>query len=287
MSLQTLAPPGRAAVPPRPAGVHLTGVTHRVFTERAKPVFGMRPELARLMVETFGAAADQEDFLARTGNGFIEMTEALLEDAGTPLPPLDAVVLAYHSPDLYHSEVAGCYLAGRLPGNPEPCSVAGPGPGAAFTALRLLDGMCRLGEATSAALLVYDQNAVLWDSGHPATHRPDAAVLLQAGATGDVAVTELEEVRLGGTGPRSATLALADVLYRHPGVRVLAGAGLAKRLAGTPYAGRVEAVPDLWCTGVWAGLARVWPLEEPVLLADFEPASGTFCSCLLVPGREH
>lgn len=94
---------------------------------------------------------------------------------------------------------------------------------------------------------------------------------------------ELAEVAVPGPGARTPTLALANVLYRHPGVRVLAGAGLAARLVGTPYADRVETLPGPWCTGAWAGLAHLWPLKERVLLVDYQPADGTFHSCVVVP----
>jgi len=243
----------------------------------------MRVALAREMIESFGRGDELESFLARNGTGFITMSEALLAGVGEPLPELDAVLLAYHSPDLYYSDVAGCYLSQRLPGSPIPCSVSAPGPGAVFTALRIADGMCRLGELDRGALFAYDQNAVLWDANDAARDKPDSAVLLTLGADGEVAVGELDEIRVDG--PGGPVRALADVLDRHRGIRVVAGAGLAAELEGTPYADRVESVPELWCTSAWAGLAALWPLTEPVLVADYQPVGTSFHSCVLSPGE--
>lgn len=277
---QALVSPGPAADRPATTGLHLSRIVHQVFPERELPVFGMRAELARVLIESFGRGAELDAYLGGTGNSFIAMSEALLRQLPDSLPELDAVWLAYHAPDLYHAEVAGCYLAQRLPGAPVPCSVARPGPGAVFTALRIAAGMCRLGELNQAMLIAYDQNAVVWEA-HDAVHdRPDSAVLFQLGATGDVLVSELDEA----PGRRAAADTVAEALDRHPGARMLVGACLGAELAGTPAADRVELAPALWGTSVWAGLARLWPLRQPVLLADRDPVGGTVHSCLLTPG---
>jgi hypothetical protein len=276
---RALVPPGPAAGRPGTTGLHLSRIVHRVFPERPLPVFRLRPDLSRVLIASFGRGAETDAHLARTGNGFVPMSEALLEDLGGPAPEADAVWLAYHAPDLYHADVAGCWLAQRLPGSPVPCSVARPGPAAAFTVLRIASGMCRLGELDRGVLIACDQNAVVWEEDDPAHLMPDAAALLELGPAGDVRVDEVEEA----PGPGPAAAVVAALLDRHPGTRLLAGACLAAALAGTPQAARVEAAPQLWGTSVWAGLARRWPLAEPLLVADRDPVGGAVHSCLLTP----
>lgn len=280
---QTLASPGTSG-PPDTAVLHLSGIAHQVFPQRNSPVYGWSEKLAGILIDSFGRAEELQADLVRTGNSFIEMSDALLAQLPAQWPELDAVLLAYHSPDLFRSEVAGCYLAGRLPGSPVPCSVVRPGPGAAFTALRIAEGMRRLGEMDQGALFVYDQNVVVWEAEDPAHDCPDSAAVLQLGGSGELAVSELAEVPAGRPGGRSTAEVVAEALERHPDARFLAGAGLQGELAGTPLADRVEAAPALWSTSVWAGLAQLWPVRQPLLLADYEPVAGRVHSCLLVPG---
>jgi hypothetical protein len=156
------------------------------------------------------------------------------------LPDLDVVLLASR---------AGCQVARRG-------ASASAGPAGAFAALRIADGLCRRGELGRGALFVQEDAA---------------AVVLRLGVAGEVAVTELDEVPA-----RAPSLALADLLYRHPGIRVCAGPALARRLAGTPYADRLETAGG----GVWAALARMWPVRDRVLLADYE--AGVLHSCVVV-----
>lgn len=265
----------------RPAGLHLSGVAYRVFPERTQPVFGVAPPLARALIEQFGRAADLESYLSSTGNTFIVMSEAVLAGLPGELPEQDVVLLAYHAPDLYRNEVAGYYLAQRLPGGPVPCSVTGQGPGGVFTALRIASGMCALGELGRGILFGYDQNAVVWESRHPSHAWPDAAVVLQFGPCGNAAVAELEEVPAGADGPAPAAV-LAKALGRHPGARAVAGAGLWAELSGFKKR-RVEPAAGLWSTGVWASLAGLWPVQETVLLADYDPVGRRVYTAVLVP----
>jgi hypothetical protein len=278
-----LVRPRWAAGQAKATGVHVSRVVHQVFTERTQPVFGLDAGLAQILIERLGRGGELDSCLASLGNSFISMSEALLGELPGELPDLDAVLLAYHSPDLYRSDVAGCYLADRLPGTPVPCSLAASGPGAVFLALRVADGMCRLGELNWAALFGYDQNAVGRETGGPSRSRPDAAVLLQLGARGEAAVTELDEAAAGGPGEPGPALALAQALDRHPGAGVIAGAGLAAVLDGFDADGRVETATMPWSTGVWDEVARRWPPRQPVLLADYEPAGGRLYTALLMP----
>jgi hypothetical protein len=288
--LQTSTLPAAGGGRPGTAGLGLSGIVHSVFRERTQPLFALDARIVPEMLRAYGSAADPGDFLARTGTGFTAMSEALLARRPGPLPETDAVLLAYETPDLYHPGVAGCYLSQRLPGAPVPCSVADQGPGAVFTALRIADGMLRLGElARGAALFAFDQNAAVHPAAEVAEDRPDAAVLLWLGATGEATVAELDEVCTAGPDGPTPAQALAAAMDRHPGARVLAGAGLAVQLGdgridNPADSRRIEtAAPGASCTGVWAALARLWPLREPVLLADHHAPGDRFHSCLLVP----
>ncbi|BBA96692.1 hypothetical protein RVR_2107 [Actinacidiphila reveromycinica] len=283
--LKTLTRPDTRGTAPQPAGVRLSGVVHEVFRERSQPLIGGDVRLAQDMLRAYGRADEFASFLARTGNSFIAMSDRLLTRLPEPLPELDAVLLAYQSPDLYYSDVAGCYLA-QLPGAPVPCSVAEQGPGAPFTALRIADGMARLGELRHGALFVYDQNAAVWEANEEVQRRPDAAVLLalDGDGDGDVLVTALDEVRTREEDDPTPAEALEQAVAAHGGPAVLIGPSLAAAVAGSPVADRVTAAPDeACCTGVWAELGRRLPLTEPLLLADHDSAAGRFHSCLLVP----
>lgn len=290
----SLAPPGRPVAPPRAGGLRLTGIRHQVFPERPQPLIGYEVELAKEVLSAFGRGDELPEFLNRTGNSFIAMSEALLERLATPstaldaapesaaAPDFDTVLLAYRTPDLYYSEVAGCYLSNRLPGAPVPCSIAEQGSGAPFTALRIADAMWQLGELERGALFAYDQNGAAWDADETRQSRPDAAVLIEFGGmavAGAARIAEAMEVRAGETGFPSPAQVLDSTLARHPGAYALIGAELASELHMSEH-------DDLWSTALWGALARLWPIREPVLLADFHGAGGVFHSCLLVPDAE-
>jgi hypothetical protein len=266
---------------PSSACVRLSGASCQVFPERAEPVFGGDAEYARAVLRYAGREAGAERYQRQVGNSFITMGEALLAGLPGALPEQDMVLLACHAPDLFHHEVAGCYLAERLPGTPVPCSVGSQGPGSVFTALRIADGLCQLGELGRGLLFGYDQNAVLWNPRHPARDLPDAAVLLQFGARGDVAVTCLDEVPAGPQGLGAAAVFQA-ARERSPGVPAVVGHSLWDQLDGQAGPG-VTPATGLWSTGVWAHLARCWPLREPVLVADYDPGGQRVYLALLVP----
>jgi hypothetical protein len=271
-------PPTRA---PSSACVRLSGASYQVFPERAERAFGVDAEYTRAVARYAGREAETGQFQRQAGNSFITMGEALLTGLPGPLPEQDAVLIAYHSPDLFLHEVAGCYLAERLPGAPVPCSVGGQGPGGVFTALRIADGLCQLGELDRGLLFGYDQNAVLWNPAHPAGDRPDAAVLLRFGARGDVAVARLDDVPAGPPGPGAGEIFQAAREWS-PGAPAIVGHGLWAELDGQAGTG-VTPAAELWSTGVWAHLARCWPLQEPVLVADYDPGGQRVYLALLVP----
>jgi hypothetical protein len=288
---QTLARTVNVTAPLAAAGIRVSGIVHRVFSQRTQPLIAWDigpDDSARDFTLAYGITGELQEISTRMGNGFISMSEALLSQLAEPLPELDAVILAYHSPDLFHADVAGFYLSQRLPGSPVPWSVAETGPGAGFTALRITDGMRRMGELDHGALFVYDQNAAMSEPDDTVSAIPDAAVLLTVGGTGGAVVSDFIDARTSEPGDPTAAGALAAAMARH-GVgtgptAILTGAGLAAALAGTALADRVQvADADAQSTGVWAALASRWPISEPVLVADHDPVGGMFRSCLLCP----
>ncbi|TCK22302.1 hypothetical protein [Pseudonocardia endophytica] len=266
------------------ATLRLSGVLHHEFDERSEPVFDLDPSYVGDAVRWCGHTGD--DVLRRTGTTFVTMGAALLDALPGPLPETDAVLLAYDRPDLLRPEVAGCYLADRLPGSPVPFSVSGQGGCAAFTALGIAQGMLREGVAETGALFVIDQQVAAWDREPAAPDPPDASALVVFGAEGDVAVRDLTEVRTAEPGDPTPSEAVVRVRADHPGIPAVVGPELAAVLDTTDTAEGIEpAGPGAPCTGVWAAVAARWPLRAPLLLADRQPDSGRVHACVLEPAR--
>lgn len=276
---------------PTAAVLRLSGVGHVVLRERTEALVGGDRRLAREILDAYGRADEFEDFLGRTGNSFITLSERLLEAVGPEQAPVDAVLLAYQTPDLYYSDVAGCYLAERLPGSPVPFSVAEQGPGAVFTALRAAQGMSRLGELTRAAVFAYDQNAAVWEADDAVQALPDSAVLFQ-----------IDSVRTDGQGPdrgpergafvralderrtEEPELELERLLERHPGAEVVVGGSLWAELGPAVRARHgIEPPPEHLITAAWIAFARRWPAPGPILVADFHTYDRRLYSCLFEP----
>jgi hypothetical protein len=279
-ALPTLVPRRGAPGRPRAAGLRLAGVTGQVFWARREPLTSVDKQLAVEILEAHGRVGELEASLTQCGNSFATMSESLLDAAhGAATPEADAIILAYQAPDLFSYDVAGCYLTQRFAGSPVPFSVAEQGTGAAFTALRIADAMCRMGELTRGALFAFDQNAAVWEARPQVQSLPDSAVLLSLGADGPARVAELADVR--GDEPEAA---VAMLLARRPGARVLAGqalTGALGRLAADPRV--VAAPPGHLFTSAWMSLAGQWPLTGPTIVADCEPATGRLHYCVLVP----
>jgi hypothetical protein len=275
---------------PTAAALRLSGVGHVVLRERDEALIGGDHRLAREILEAYGRADEFDNFLERRGNSFITMSERLLDAVGFEPAPVDAVLLAYQTPDLYYSDVAGCYLAERLPGAPVPFSVAEQGPGAVFTALRAAQGMSRLGELNRAALFAYDQNAAVWEANDAVQALPDSAVLLQ-----------IDAVRADGAGPRSdpagalvreltetrteqPAIELERLLELHPGAEAAVGGSLWAELGpATRERYGIEPPPEHLLTAAWITFARRWPTAGPVLVADYHKHDRRLYSCLCEP----
>jgi hypothetical protein len=275
MLLPQRSRPGRLPA----AGLRLAGVTGQVFWERGESLIGDDERLALDVLELYGRTREHEFFLTQHGNSFRAMGESLLDASPGPAPEADVIILAYQTPDLCNTHVAGCYLTQRFAGSPVPFSVAEQGPGAAFTALRIADAMCRAGELRHGALFAFDQNAAIWDVDEEVQRLPDSAVLLRLGAVGQARVAELAEIRATDPGAEVAAL-----LGRDPQAQVLAGQALAGLLGGLAADPRVvTAPPGHLFTGAWMALAERWPMTAPAVVADIDTATGRLYYCVLAP----
>jgi hypothetical protein len=242
----------------------------------------------RFITESLAAVDREPDldrYAAGGGNSFTRMCGELLDGLDGTLPPLDAVLLAYHLPDLAVIEVAGAYVAHRCPGDPAVFSVAGQGVGSPFTALRVLDSMRRAGTLTDGAVVVLDQSTVAYRDADP-HGRPagDCAVLVCAGSTAgeDVLLDYLDE--RPADDPADALDAAVRRLARP---RILVGRTLADRL-DAPFRDRydvVDAPAHHLCTGAWAELAAHWPVDRYTVVADYDPHAGRLFQAGLRPGR--
>lgn len=274
-----LAPTRPGAAASAGLGICLSGVIGTTFGDRREPLYCGDVQIAQEMLEANGLGHELEGRLSHRGNSFIAMGEDLLRQAGDPAPRADAVVLAYQQPDLHTPDVAGCYFADRLAGSPVPLSIDEQGPGAAFTALRVIDAAFRLGELRSAALFAIDQNAAIWEEDAEVQKLPDSAVLLLLAATGAARVAEITE--LATADPAAA---LAALLRRRPGARALVGASMLGRLGDLAEDERiVPASGSHLFTAAWMSLARLWPLAGPVIVTDFHDYTSRLYTCLLVP----
>jgi hypothetical protein len=252
-----------ALVPARREPAPLDGTELRFFTD---------------FLASFGERPDHDRYARGGGSGFIDLAGALLDGLPHPPPPLDTVVLAYHLPDRDVVEVAGCYLADRLPGTPEVLSLAGQGVGAPFTALRLLDRMRAAGHAATGAVLVLDQTTVPYADPDVRTGPgSDAAVLLHDDGGPAMELLAVDEQQAD---PRAA---LRSLTRRHPDTRIVAGRMLAERLDPRESAEVVRGPANALCTSAWSPLADAWNTERPTLVADFDPHAGRLFTALLAP----
>lgn len=283
--MTTTSVPGRGTSEAGPAaGIRLSALRCEVFTERGEPLVGWGRELMDGVVALHGLPVGAAALAERRGNSFITMSTRLLSGTGAlsrdQLPALDRVYLAYRTPDLFSYDVAGCYLADHLPGNPVPLAVTDQGAGAPFTALRLA-GAASAGGSGRSALFVYDQRAGGWAApgGPDPSGDTDAAALLLLGTRDGVPVRDIRETPTDDPGQ-----ALKDLLARHPSVPCYVGGAL-RAAAGPEAAGRrlVTAEPGHDCTGPWSVLAAHWPPTGPVVLADHEPTTRRLHSCLITP----
>jgi hypothetical protein len=279
----TRAGEARKAAGTRGGPLRLRRPSVRVFArhDRPKPTTAELEYMTDFLAE-FGMEPDLELYARGGGNSFTRMCGELLDGPDGALPTLDAVLLAYHLPDLRLAEIAGGYLAHRCPGNPTAFSVAGQGVGAPFTALRILDCMHRSGTVADGAVFVLDQSTVPYrDSDTHDRSVGDCAVLLCTGADEEVLLDFL------GEEPVVDPADLLDASGRpHPRHRVVIGRMLADRLDAGFRARHsvIEAPAHRLCTGPWAALAEHWPPDRYTIVADYDPHAGRLFQAGLSPG---
>ncbi|MEU5093662.1 hypothetical protein [Streptomyces sp. NPDC020996] len=250
----------------------------RSFVPRAQPpgtetAFRFMTDL----LSVFGIPRDEELVASGGGNSFRTMGTELLHALDRPLPPLDVLALAFHTPDLDFVDVAGCALAEQCAGRPDVFAVSGQGVGAPFTALRTLAALHATGRAEHSALLTFDQTTLPYPEPDVHGHdREDCAVLLRTDAL---------------PGPGSARLVFTDerpvedarealaVLERKRSARLVLGGTLAALLTRAPDADVVTGPRRLICASAWAALAACWPerglpADLPTVVADYDPHAG-------------
>ena len=285
MQQPTHAPPRAAARPDGTTTLRLGRPAARAFPGRRPAALGgVELRFMTQFLAAFGEEPDHERHAAGGGNSFTDMARELLDGLDRPLPPLDKVVLAYHVPDMSVVEVAGCYLAGRWPGNPEVFSVSGQGVGAPFTALRILSRMHSAGDVAEGAVLVLDQSTLpYFDPDLHTGPSSDCAVLLRSDGAGGDDTMELDFVDERVAGPDTALRLLAD---HGPQAGIVVGRMLAERLDPPlrPGPDLVAGAPDRLCTSAWAALAEHWTPDRYTVVADYDPHSGRLFRAGFRPG---
>lgn len=229
-----------------------------------------RERYHRDLVRPYGLDLDS-GVLERPGPSYGEMGRALLDRAVSAQERVDLLVLAYAVPDLDPGRATATYLSHLCPGRPVAFAVSDQGSAAAFTGLKLIGEHARAGNARRAVLLVVEQPTLPYDPGLP--------VRLPSGHGGVALVLDADA-------SSSSVLRLGSVTIEpgRPGVppapesgsTTVLGAGLAPAEGDQrPY------------TGAWWQLAELTtreakhesrdPEPERVVVADWEPATGTLC----------
>lgn len=264
---------------PLPAGLPLRPPVVRHFTGGSGR--RLRPDERRVIVDLLASYGMPPPGSARGGQTFRLMGDGLLDSLDRPLPPLDAVILAYESPDIAVADQTGCHLVHRCPGDPVGFSVSGQGVGAPFTALRILRAMRSARKLTDGAVFVFDQSTSLYaeTGGVP----QDCAVLIGTDSRAHDRLV-LDAVREeGGDDPT------ASLFARPRGTLVIAGVALAQRVGRASLGPQadVKVAQDQGCAGVWAALAAHWSPDRHTLVAEYDPGSGRLFQALLRPATEH
>lgn len=255
------------------------GPRPQAYTERAATCMAD-------FLDHFGLPPGQALLAAGGGNSFSDMGTRLLRDLDPPLPAVDLLALAFHTPDLDFVKVAGCALAAQCAGRPDVFSVSGQGVGAPFTALRALAALHASGQGESGALFVFDQTTLPYPE--PDLHgggRDDGGVLLPvASRPGERSARLVFTDERPVDGPRQTRAALREA----PGTPLyVLGATLARHLAdGEPVGEAVEGSARQLCTSAWAALAGLWAGLAPgrlVVVADHDPHAGRLFQAGLLP----
>ncbi|UWE07785.1 serine/threonine-protein kinase [Actinacidiphila bryophytorum] len=120
------------------------------------------------LLRPYGLALD-EAALARGGQSYAEMGEALIALAVPPGEAVDLLVLAYAVPDIAPGRATTTRLSHVCPGAPMAFAVTDQSATAPFTALRLIRAYACAAGMSRALLLIAEQPSVPYDAGLPRT----------------------------------------------------------------------------------------------------------------------
>jgi hypothetical protein len=249
-----------------PAPLRLADVLRAEFDEGTCRIDS--PELYQYFEDltgSHGVPFDRE-LMSRSGNTFISMATALLEDAVTE--PVDLVVLAWATPDFDPRLSAPVNLTAVLPGGPLVFATSGQGPLAPFTALRLAGAYAVRHSYERVLVLALDQATMPFRTDPVEAMRPDrdAAVALVLERPGAIEV---------GCLPGVAEQTLADLIDWDG--TVIVGQGVDSALI--PAEKVVRAPVGYPCTGLWSTLAD--HRDGRTILVDYDPVHGDLGVCVV------
>jgi 4-hydroxymandelate oxidase len=209
------------------------------------------------LLRPYGLALD-EAALARGGQSYAEMGEALIALAVPPGEAVDLLVLAYAVPDIAPGRATTTRLSHVCPGAPMAFAVTDQSATAPFTALRLIRAYACAAGMSRALLLIAEQPSVPYDAGLPRT------LPLTASAAAFV---------LGPASPFPLTLPTALPAHGGAGAMALPAPGGAGGVTPLPARGRVGADTVLPALG-GADAATALPAPGGVAAPGALPAGG-------------
>ncbi|MEU0743787.1 hypothetical protein [Streptomyces sp. NPDC006134] len=268
---------------PVPA-LRLQRVVHQVFPAGASRIdddFSAR-HFADIAGE-YGRPYRPELAPSGAGNTFAAMARTLVESLGRDAAEVDVAVVAHATPDLDCRYAATTYLSEAWPHGPLAFGVSEQGGVTPFTALRVAAGYVRRHALRQALVLVLDQATLPYDT-RGAVLSGDAGVALLLSADG--APGPRPRVRqLSGVAPGEVRSLLARELAPFgEDVTVVAGAGIVPERDLPAGPARVRrAAEGFPCSALWAHLPADGTPEQPLVLAEYDPAGGDLGLCAVVP----
>jgi len=283
------------AAPPLSRDLHLVRAVRRTFSGPAgflaDPASRARvgqylADMARPYGREVPAALFGEPPSPELGQSYGEMGEALIGSAVSPDEPVDLLILAFSSHDMWPGRPAAAYLSHVTPGAPMAFALCDQGSAAAFSGLRIAREYASSAGVRRALLIVVEQAALPYASPVPLPSQHRGVAMLYGdgdGARPQARVTGLRQ-HPGVLPGEAAGLATADLkelaASHHEAGLVLSDALAAVWTA--PAAGRVRVVPPGQpSTGVWWGLidelAAAAGRPDLLVAADYDPGLRYLC----------